>query len=650
MDFAGHKIRVERTLLFVLFAVPLVLSPSSYNLIYIKEILFTAGAAATAFFFLASKPDKISLISLMPVLFLIWMALSAALGKYGFAGLPVIIRFVALSAVFAAVANTQDLDRSFVTKSVAASAVLPVIIGIIQMFHPGFMRGFMVFGSRVPSTFGNPNFFGAYLAAVIPVIIKTAIEIKKPLKWAAYTLAALSAVCVIMTGSKASYLAMFIEACIGLYLLLKGNEKTAPRSGIITASAAALFVLFLPAVFNVPYNNVFDGKEWMKNDSVFFRYYTWAGTVKMTGNRPMLGSGPGSFYLDFPSYKPAEIMKWSGEHSYEISQPENIFLQAAAETGIPGLLILLGSIWAVAACYKKENLPYYTGLAGLLTVNLFGVDSNYMPSLMLFFIYGGVAVNGWDGKRFGIKNITVFAAAIVTGAVLICGIAVQSMVHVSDVYLKAAIDRSEARDWDSAFSLYSSSLKADKYNVTADYFLANAYQDAALPGWEENALKQYAAVEALAPEYVLLHYKKAAILSRMGRIDEAITEYNRMLMTDPYLKPALTELAFIYYNRHDIDAAEKCLEKAVEKYGGDASLYNNLGNIYFMAKKPEMSVSAYKKAIEINPNKDYYYNLGCVYLTLNDIKNAKMSIDKASEMDAKDPKIVRMKRILNNKH
>jgi tetratricopeptide (TPR) repeat protein len=63
-----------------------------------------------------------------------------------------------------------------------------------------------------------------------------------------------------------------------------------------------------------------------------------------------------------------------------------------------------------------------------------------------------------------------------------------------------------------------------------------------------------------------------------------------------------------------------------------------------MSKKPEQAVAAFKKAVDLKPDKDYYYNLGCVYFTMDDTKNAELYLKKALEMSPEDVKVKDMLR------
>jgi tetratricopeptide (TPR) repeat protein len=140
-----------------------------------------------------------------------------------------------------------------------------------------------------------------------------------------------------------------------------------------------------------------------------------------------------------------------------------------------------------------------------------------------------------------------------------------------------------------------------------------------------------------------VHYNKSRIYNRQGNYEEAILELKKMLKTDPYFRPALTDLAQLYFEKKQMySEAAECLKTGIKAYPEDASLYNNLGNIYFMTKSPEKAVLAFKKAVDLKPDKDYYYNLGCVYYTMEDMANADFYLKKAMEMAPDEVKIAVM--------
>ena len=72
----------------------------------------------------------------------------------------------------------------------------------------------------------------------------------------------------------------------------------------------------------------------------------------------------------------------------------------------------------------------------------------------------------------------------------------------------------------------------------------------------------------------------------------------------------------------------------LKDHGEDAELYNMLGNIYFADKRASEAIIAYKKAIDLDGRKDYYYNLGCVYFTLGNLEKARENLEKAGGISA----------------
>jgi tetratricopeptide (TPR) repeat protein len=322
-------------------------------------------------------------------------------------------------------------------------------------------------------------------------------------------------------------------------------------------------------------------------------------------------------------------------HSYEVSYPENIFLQAAAEYGFAGLGVLVFFIFLVLRRPDRAKNDFYAAFCGLIAVNMAGVDINYGTSAMMAAVLSGVLMNGRQGHFFTLDMPWKKTAAFVAAAIAAVILAAQINILISDVYLDRAIAFSVAKQWRESIENYKKALIHNPRNVPAVYFLASAYYDSDPVTNAPAALSELEEVERTAPDYVLLHYKKAVILSSMGNDAAAIAEYGKMLKIDPYLAPVLVELAYIYYRKGDMPLAEQYMKRAADISKNDAGLYNNLGNIYFIQKKVSEAVLAYKKAIEIKADKDYYYNLACVYFTSKDIGDAGKTIDKAVELDEK---------------
>ena len=640
MPNAGAGNAMRPAMFFMLAAVPLAVYTGSYNITYIKEIILTICFLPLLYAFATDKTPEISRLSLAFFIIPAWMTACFFMGHYrGIAG-PAMCAGIIGFFIFIVMANQEAIGAAEMSGIILLSAAPVIAVGLAQSFFPGTFRGLLAFGGRIPATLGNPNFFGAYLAVLAPFILSFSAGLKRN----RYLFTALMFVPLLfllyMTGSKGAMAALACSMAVYAALTFSkhGGAKSfaAENAFPLALAAGTILVAAVMLIHNI--------------DSLKFRIDVWTGAVKLALANPVFGTGPGSFSYAFPSFRPGEIMKRSYMHSYEVSYPENMFLQAAAEYGFAGLGILVFLLWVILGKPERDKKDFYAALCGLVAANMAGVDINYTASAMLAAVFSGTLLNGRQGGSVlidrGWKKAALFASG--AGAVLI--LVIQVNIQVSDVYLSRAINFSEAGQWGGAIENYKKSLRYNPHNVPAGYFLAAAYYDSNPAANAPAALSQLEEVEKTAPDYVLLHYKKGVILNSMGDTDAAIAEYGKMLKVDPYLKPALVEMAYIYYKRGDLPSAEEYMKKAAEKAGDDPALYNNLGNIYFMQKRVNEAVAAYKKAIEIKPDKDYYYNLGCVYFTLNDLVNAKENIGKAAELDAKtggkEAKIANMEKMI----
>jgi tetratricopeptide (TPR) repeat protein len=86
-----------------------------------------------------------------------------------------------------------------------------------------------------------------------------------------------------------------------------------------------------------------------------------------------------------------------------------------------------------------------------------------------------------------------------------------------------------------------------------------------------------------------------------AHFDEALTAYRRALEVDPYLVPALINLANIHYSRDEIAEAQALYERAVALEPDVFEAHFNLGNIFHdLGRYPSAQV-CYRDALKLNP-------------------------------------------------
>ena len=83
--------------------------------------------------------------------------------------------------------------------------------------------------------------------------------------------------------------------------------------------------------------------------------------------------------------------------------------------------------------------------------------------------------------------------------------------------------------------------------------------------------------------------------------DEAATAYRRALEIDPFLVPALINLANIHYARDEIAEAQALYERAIALEPDVFEAHFNLGNIYHDLGRYPAAQSCYREALALNP-------------------------------------------------
>ena len=83
--------------------------------------------------------------------------------------------------------------------------------------------------------------------------------------------------------------------------------------------------------------------------------------------------------------------------------------------------------------------------------------------------------------------------------------------------------------------------------------------------------------------------------------DEAAVAYRRALEVDPYLVPALINLANIHYARDEIAEAQALYERAIGLEGDIFEAHFNLGNILHDLGRYPAAQACYRDALRLNP-------------------------------------------------
>ncbi len=322
--------------------------------------------------------------------FLGWNLISVATSSYRHDSWLEVARIGGALAVFFAV-------RALWTPQRALWILGAWAVGMAWVCLPALLDFVQTRNSRQFGPFYNPNLFANALAMTLPVAAILPILVRRKVNNSLLVVGSCAPflICgagLLVTASKGGFLAALVALlCTSLVI---GRAKWAEigtfarrnRAAVgISALALALLFAFLAAKTIVPRLQQARGAE---DNSTMFRVFLWRSTLDMAGAKPLLGHGPASFPHVFARFAQAGYTR-SAHQSW---------LQIAAESGIPALLLLLG---AVAVALKKglhrtktADWPLVAGCCGAVVALLLhgNVDSGFQTTSILIFLSVALAV------------------------------------------------------------------------------------------------------------------------------------------------------------------------------------------------------------------------------------------------------------------
>ena len=203
----------------------------------------------------------------------------------------------------------------------------------------------------------------------------------------------LSNIIFVLTG-KSSYLAMLVAVCVsGLFLM-----RTYSSWYLISLCFICSFLLLASSNSREVLLNGFHEIEMVDTaesaTSMGIRIVMWRNTIELITNKPIFGSGSGSFKNDYKELVSGEAT-WRGRDS---DNPHQQYLHIAAEQGLIGLLLFLIAIFSWVYPLKLNDLSSYEwcGIAIFLTCLLNSFANGHFSSFVegrYFWIFVSAFLN-----------------------------------------------------------------------------------------------------------------------------------------------------------------------------------------------------------------------------------------------------------------
>lgn len=266
--------------------------------------------------------------------------------------------FLFFGIVYNAVKSREFLKKILVTLSAAAAVTFA--FSFFQRFVSPALGNipFFVDLGRINSTFIDPNSFGLFIAAFLPVLAGMFLAHTKPKKYFFLALIAIALLIFPWTGSRSGLLGLALGTI--LFLVLSFSKGTGA-----SRKKPLLVLLMLPVVlisFIILFQRTILFERTARSIDALFskkgitrilgaeKQGNWTVAADMIAEFPISGVGLGAYIVELPNV--AARTGLSHIFTDYTDSAENYFLQAGSELGLIGLVAVF---WLFFTIFKMMN-------------------------------------------------------------------------------------------------------------------------------------------------------------------------------------------------------------------------------------------------------------------------------------------------------
>ena len=353
--------------------------------------LVVTGVALPQFILLLRKPGPLRGTALAAAVFLIVVALAAAVsplvgigyfGGFGTSSGVGWIFYLVLVAFWALGATLDDAGTTLVADSIIIASVLDAIASILSLFSTqqsaaghliSHIPGVFVYNGQSLGLMDNSVFSGGLLAGGIALVAcSDRIRARARLE--------LLAVLAVGLGLSGSKFGMFVVVVLLVWLAVRSGLGTAGRSVVAVAIGVVVAAVLDPLESQPGLASHVAGTS--SGGTFGARLTEWSDALRVVAHHPLLGVGPGQG-LDHVAYYYTRSFTLE---SQPLQDAHNFVVEILLTTGILGLASF--SAWLVLVLWRARG-PLLACALGMLAVEL--VEPLYVGLTPIAFLALGAA-------------------------------------------------------------------------------------------------------------------------------------------------------------------------------------------------------------------------------------------------------------------
>ena len=459
--------------------------------------------------------------------------------------------------------------------------------------------------NALTSTIGQKNFVSNYLGLIFPLIFSYfLLQRTKRNKIFFFVLLSIIYINLMICQSRGIWISIISTVLIGIFLIYKfklfkifqENQKW-----LILLLVSFLIITIIYSTDNplnksaitIPQRVISTFDE--QNPSIYTRLLMWETTFNMIKDKPIFGSGIGTFKMNYLNYQ-AKIIKDNPYYlklSGNAREAHNEYLQMWAELGIVGLglfILIFYFFYKTVFIFLKSKLNIKNKI---IVLGLFmGTTCFLIHSLFAFPLH----VPALGSSFFVIMSLTI--------------------AYINNFNLSESEKEKNIRKMD---------LKILKLNINYVVVLVLVIMLIAI------------GFLVIKPYMAEIYYFKGIRYNVNGNYSDALPNFEYASQLDPHNGRNLLALGTTYYNLNIQFKAEEILQKA-KNYINNRNIFRNLGLSYMQTGDYKKAEKEFKHTIYLDPKfTKTYYDLGSLYFLQGDYERTIEQWNKILEIEPNFP-------------
>jgi len=311
--------------------------------------------------------------------------------------------FLFFFILFKTIKSKEFIKKILIVLSI--SILVSLSFSLVQKYFSLSLgnTNFWIMLNQINSTFKDPNSFGTFLSAFVPILLGMTLSFHKHFRLFFIFLIIFALFVFPSIGMRSAFLGLIISI-ITFFLLFLLSSEIGPKKKLILITSVFLIVvfIFLSFLFFFEQSTLYKRFNWSfkvlgsKNAlKILFagKLNFWAAAAQMIKDYPFTGVGLGAFIVELPNY-----LRLMGLGFRYTDSAENYFFQAGAELGLVSLFLFFWLLFEIIKEMKRSWRRLKSSDNNKDKFILIGVISGIVSIFVNFFFHS--YVGAFDVKYF----------------------------------------------------------------------------------------------------------------------------------------------------------------------------------------------------------------------------------------------------------